>query len=123
MKVILQKLGHAETVAEICIDAFPFVIGRRKDSGAQLSFAFISRRHCQFVRQDDCVLVQDLESYNGTFVNGKRASVPLLVQDGDEISLGPLSFRVTIQRLLQDTGKLVSTRSTEEMQRLDPAIE
>jgi pSer/pThr/pTyr-binding forkhead associated (FHA) protein len=122
MKVFLQKLGHAETVAEICIDAFPFVIGRRKDSNAQLPFAFISRRHCQFVRDGDRVLVYDLESYNGTFVNGKRASTLLPIQEGDEISLGPLSFRVSIQRELQDTSKLAAGRSTEEMERFDPAM-
>jgi pSer/pThr/pTyr-binding forkhead associated (FHA) protein len=72
------------------------VIGRRTGSDCSLSLSFVSRRHCQFVRIGDEVLVQDLKSHNGTFVNGKRASRPLPVQDGDELMLGHCSFRVSM---------------------------
>src|SRR5262249_43428223 len=66
-----------------------------------------SRRHCQFTRIGDQILVQDLKSRNGTFVNGQRASRPLPVQDGDELTLGPCSFRVS---LLHDTGEMPAPR-------------
>src|SRR5438552_3283696 len=53
-------------------------------------------------RRSFVVMVQDLESYNGTFVNGKRAVTPLPVQNGDEVTLGPCSFRVSV---LNDGGE------------------
>ena len=99
MKLWLQRLGAAQGAAEeICLDRFPFVIGRRSDSHCCLPFAFISRHHCRFTCSGDEVLVQDLESYNGTLVNGRDAHRPLPVQDGDEITLGPLTFRVVMPR-------------------------
>jgi pSer/pThr/pTyr-binding forkhead associated (FHA) protein len=67
--------------------------------------AFISRHHCQFLLDGNQVLVQDLESYNGTFVNGRPASPPLPVRHGDEVSLGPVSFRVMMQGGAQDTAE------------------
>lgn len=40
--------------------------------------------------------MQDLGSMNGTFVNGQPASVPTPLHDGDELRLGPMSFRVGV---------------------------
>ena len=97
MKMFLQTSWPLEGNREIVVQRFPFVIGRRSDLDCSLSLAFVSRRHCQFTRAGDDVLVQDLESYNGTFVNGKRASAPLPVSHGDELKIGPCSFRVSVE--------------------------
>ena len=96
MKLLLQTCWPLDENREITVQQFPFVIGRRTGSDCSLSLSFVSRRHCQFVRIGDEVLVQDLKSHNGTFVNGKRASRPLPVQDGDELMLGHCSFRVSM---------------------------
>ena len=40
--------------------------------------------------------MQDLESRNGTFVNGQRADYLTPVHHGDELRLGPITFRVTV---------------------------
>jgi pSer/pThr/pTyr-binding forkhead associated (FHA) protein len=118
MKVWLQALGTVEAPSEICLDQFPFVIGRRSDSDACLPFAFISRHHCQFIEQAGKVLVQDLESYNGTFVNGRSASLPMPVQDGDELTLGPLSFRVVMPRLTAETAEMATGGTRPEIAKL-----
>jgi pSer/pThr/pTyr-binding forkhead associated (FHA) protein len=107
MKLLLQTCWPLDENREIAIQRFPFVIGRRTNSDCNLSLPFVSRRHCQFVRIGDEVLVQDLKSHNGTFVNGKRASRPLPVQDGDELMLGHCSFRVS---MLDDTGDITALR-------------
>jgi pSer/pThr/pTyr-binding forkhead associated (FHA) protein len=101
MKLLLQTCRPLDENCEITVQRFPFVIGRRTDSDCSLSLPFVSRRHCRFVRIGDEVLVQDLKSRNGTFVNGKRVSHPLPVQDGDELVLGHCSFRVS---MVHDTG-------------------
>ena len=77
MLVFLQNLGSVCVAQELCLDHFPYVIGRRRDSDGHLPFAFISRTHCQFLCADQQILVQDLESYNGTFLNGRRVRHPV----------------------------------------------
>jgi pSer/pThr/pTyr-binding forkhead associated (FHA) protein len=116
MKLWLQQLSAAKgATEEICLDRFPFIIGRRSDSHCCLPFAFISRHHCQFTCNGDEVLVQDLESYNGTFVNGRDARQPLPVQDGDEITLGPLTFRVVMPRAAHETADLCRTPTQTDL--------
>jgi predicted component of type VI protein secretion system len=96
MKLLLQPSPLPGDNREIAVQRFPFVIGRQTSSNCRLSVPSVSRRHCQLVRIGDEVLVQDLKSRNGTFVNGKRVSCPLPVQDGDELMLGHCSFRVSM---------------------------
>jgi pSer/pThr/pTyr-binding forkhead associated (FHA) protein len=96
MKLILRTSWLLDDDREVVVQRFPFVIGRRTKSDYRLMLPFVSRRHCRFTRTGDRVLVQDLESYNGTFVNGKRVRNPLPLRDGDELSLGHCSFRVSM---------------------------
>ncbi len=96
IRLWLYPSHPSDTVREIRIEHFPFVVGRRSDSDCVLPFAFISRHHCQFTLTGKYVVVKDLESHNGTFVNGQSATFPLAIRHGDEISLGPISFRVVI---------------------------
>src|SRR6516162_1688701 len=105
MKLWLQTRWPLDNGRDIMIDHYPFVIGRRSDNDCSLPLAFVSRRHCQFVLAENQVMVQDLESHNGTFVNGRRASLPLPVQDGDEITLGPCSFRVVMSAARHETAE------------------
>src|SRR6516225_6681549 len=89
MKMLLQTIWPLDENREIVVDHFPFVIGRRSDNDCALALVFVSRRHCRFTLDDHHVMVQDLESYNGTFVNGKRVTSPLPISHGDELTLGP----------------------------------
>jgi pSer/pThr/pTyr-binding forkhead associated (FHA) protein len=121
MKIRLQKIGPTDDGMEIEIDRFPFVIGRRSESDFALPLACISRRHCQFTREGSQPLVQDLGSYNGTFVNGRRALIPLPLQHGDELSLGPIVFRVLIDpEELCDTTACVGATTPEAAMEFQP---
>jgi pSer/pThr/pTyr-binding forkhead associated (FHA) protein len=110
MKLWLQNVGSATPATTICLDQFPFVLGRQRDCQGHLPYAFISRRHCEFTEEGGRVLVKDLESYNGTFVNGRPALKPLTVDDGDEITLGPMSFVVLIPRADAETERSIHTQ-------------
>jgi hypothetical protein len=48
----------------------------------------VSRRHARVLAQPDGVIVEDLGSSNGTYVNGERISGPVEVGTGDEVQLG-----------------------------------
>jgi hypothetical protein len=56
--------------------------------------ATVSRRHAQLTRQNGELVVQDLGSTNGTFVNGQRISAPTPLRVGDTVQFGMASFRV-----------------------------
>jgi pSer/pThr/pTyr-binding forkhead associated (FHA) protein len=109
MKLWLQNVGTTAPTAMLCIDQFPFIIGRRRECQGCLPYAFISRQHCQFVEENGQVLLKDLESYNGTYVNGRSAVTPLAISDGDEITLGPMSFSVLMPRADAETARSLHT--------------
>jgi pSer/pThr/pTyr-binding forkhead associated (FHA) protein len=58
----------------------------------------VSRRHVRILRQDNQVVVEDLGSVNGTFVNGDRLApyLPEILSDGDTLQLGKLLIKVRI---------------------------
>jgi predicted component of type VI protein secretion system len=58
--------------------------------------ASVSRRHCEVaIDSDDELVVKDLKSSNGTFVNGERVARRELVP-GDLLAIGPVVFVVRI---------------------------
>jgi pSer/pThr/pTyr-binding forkhead associated (FHA) protein len=103
MNVWLQPLSSAAALEVLRVDRFPFLIGRGPDCDGRVPFAFVSRRHCQVDRVGDQLVVRDLESFNGTYVNGRRADRPEPIANGDELTVGPVAFRVHIPRADRET--------------------
>lgn len=65
------------------------VIGREAPADLVIPLPRISRRHARIVRSQNGYAVRDLESRNGTFVNGAPVGgAPLPLKDGDQIVLG-----------------------------------
>jgi len=63
-------------------------IGREAGNGIIINDAEVSRKHTQFVFQGGKVIVTDLGSTNGTFVDGQRLTGQHILQPGQIISLG-----------------------------------
>lgn len=63
---------------------FPFVIGRDDTAEFTVDSSRVSRRHVLIDRQDGAFVLRDLESTNGTYVNGKRIGEAIL-SDGDVV--------------------------------------
>ncbi|WP_307872646.1 FHA domain-containing serine/threonine-protein kinase [Paractinoplanes ovalisporus] len=57
----------------------------------------VSRRHCRVVIRPPRVVVRDLGSHNGTYVNGTRIDGERDLRDGDELGLGDAVVRVAIR--------------------------
>ncbi len=70
------------------------VVGRDPTVDCPLNFPMISWRHAALERTADGIYVEDLDSRNGTYVNGVRIGARTLVQTGDEIGLGSYHFRL-----------------------------
>jgi general secretion pathway protein A len=63
------------------------IIGRTADNELQIPSKFVSRHHAQIVTARDRCVLEDLNSTNGIFVNGKRVKHHALA-DGDSIQIG-----------------------------------
>ncbi|QEY13059.1 FHA domain-containing protein [Cellvibrio sp. KY-YJ-3] len=68
-------------------------IGRSNECDISLPAAHLSRRHAQLQVIDGMLFVKDLDSANGTFLNGKRVA-EARVKRGDELRFDALSFGV-----------------------------
>jgi transcriptional regulator with GAF, ATPase, and Fis domain len=64
-------------------------IGRESASDLSLSHSSVSRRHCLIKRTDGEFLLRDLESFNGTFVNGVPVKEQTLAH-ADQIKIGSI---------------------------------
>jgi len=69
------------------------VIGRASECDISLAAAHLSRRHAQLQIIDNMLFVKDLDSANGTFLNGKRVA-EARVKRGDELRFDALIFGV-----------------------------
>ncbi len=69
------------------INKIPFKIGRDQKNDMVMKSKIVSREHAQIVKAKDGFAIVDLDSQNGTFVNGTRIKESVL-RDGDEILIG-----------------------------------
>ncbi len=67
-------------------------IGRRPDNDIPISNIMISGHHAHLIQSGTMFTIKDLNSTNGTFVNGKRISDCVELSHYDQISLGGVEF-------------------------------
>lgn len=75
----------------------PLIIGRAGEADVVLADPEASRRHARLESERGIVYVRDLESSNGTFLNGRRVSDAIEVRRGDEIDVG--TTRLVVEEL------------------------
>ncbi len=63
------------------------VLGRDKKADIHVPDRKLSRKHCSFLERPDGIMISDLKSTNGTFVNAQRITAKIL-SDGDVIKIG-----------------------------------
>ena len=85
-KLIIQE-GY-RLVGEFTIPAGETVIGRSEDCGLVLAPQGVSRRHVAVRRENDRVVLEDLGSRNGTFLNGVPVTEPSALKHMDVIQMG-----------------------------------
>ncbi len=74
-----------------------FVIGSASDCGMCCRSNRISPHHCQLRLEPEKVVLQDLSSETGTYVNGRRIEHDCILQNGDRLRIGRLEFEVLIE--------------------------
>jgi pSer/pThr/pTyr-binding forkhead associated (FHA) protein len=73
---------------ELVLEPGQYVIGRSLTSDVVVDDPLISRRHARLLANDSAVLIEDLRSDNGVFVNEERIRRSVRLEDGDRILVG-----------------------------------
>ncbi len=87
--VVDHAEGHAAGVAYDLMD--PVTLGRGNVE-LKLEDSFASSRHAQITRQGRTVVIEDLGSTNGTYLNDKLLTGPQPLHDGDRVRIGDSEF-------------------------------
>lgn len=77
-------------------DEQEILVGRIPGNDLVLRAGNVSRQHARFVYRDGRLIVSDLGSANGTYVNGRRIRHATILRDGDEVWIGDFYLRVEI---------------------------
>ena len=63
-------------------------LGRKPDNDISIPDESASRKHAEIFCQEDTLVISDLESTNGTFVNRERIAEPRALRSGDQVRIG-----------------------------------
>jgi predicted component of type VI protein secretion system len=89
------------SMKEAKLDRASVVIGRDESARFRIPISSISRKHCEVFVDDDELMVKDLGSSNGTYVNGQRVKETEL-SPGDLLTIGGIVFVVRIDGFPRD---------------------
>lgn len=64
-----------------------FVLGRDSTCGIVIPNRQVSRYHARITPTDEGVILEDMDSKNGTYKNGEKITTPVVLQDGDTIHI------------------------------------
>ena len=83
---------------EVLVQPVPFSVGRRPGCSMQLNYKTISGNHAALTVANEQLWVTDLNSTNGTYVNGRRISDLTPLREEDLIQFADIAFRVKSER-------------------------
>ncbi|MGO8750916.1 MAG: FHA domain-containing protein [Thermoguttaceae bacterium] len=96
MKVIFIPLSRGRGHRPIVASSLPVMLTQPRQERSSPEASTISQCYCEIREQDGLLVVQDLGSRHGTFVNGRRVKQSPL-RPGDTLSVGANSFLVSYQ--------------------------
>ena len=79
---------------EMSLPNEPLTIGRSSESGLVIRDDYTSTHHARLMRWDESWVVQDLDSTNGTFLDGTRVTLPTPVPLNTPVRIGTTSFEL-----------------------------
>lgn len=84
--IIVTEKGGEQRRLEF--DKSEVTIGRVQGNDVILPKGNVSKRHARIVLKDGKFIIVDLKSTNGTYVNGRKITSPLVVKESDKIYIG-----------------------------------
>ena len=95
MLSVLLKLQNT-VIKEFKTDQNEIIIGRDPDNDIQIDNIAISRKHARIVKNPNDYIIEDMNSVNGIFINGKKINKKFL-KTNDEIIIGKYSMQIILE--------------------------
>jgi predicted component of type VI protein secretion system len=92
-QLVVTKGRSANPALKIPADGVT-TVGRQQGCQIRIGSSQVSRKHCELFEKKGLLLVKDLNSSNGTFVNGKKVEGQQVLEAGNILTVGGVSFRV-----------------------------
>jgi ABC-type multidrug transport system ATPase subunit/pSer/pThr/pTyr-binding forkhead associated (FHA) protein len=96
----LEGFSFAAQVETKEVKKTAFIIGRQKNCSLVIDSPNVSRRHALFEAKNGSFWITDLDSLNGTYLNGQRIT-KAEVQEGDQIGIGSHIFTLIDEQLIR----------------------
>lgn len=110
MKLIIEDDEGRRSV--VPIELGEATVGRDEENTIRLNERNVSRRHARLIRENGTIYAEDLDSYNGVFINGDRVKHRQDIHEGDILRVG--DFQLELR------GEGMSRRTEETTQRAGP---
>ena len=90
-KLVVLSAGLTGRSHDLTVDKT--TIGRVEDNTFQIAEASVSSHHCEVLLRGNDIVIKDLNSTNGTFINGEKISESVL-KPGQTLRLGQIELRL-----------------------------
>jgi pSer/pThr/pTyr-binding forkhead associated (FHA) protein len=91
-KLVVLSEGLAGRTHELTVDTT--TVGRVEDNAFQIAESSVSSHHAEIIRRGSEVVVKDLNSTNGTFINGQQITGEGVLKPGQILRLGQIELRL-----------------------------
>ncbi len=91
---ILASVGQNVSNALTVVHPIPFSIGRKAGCSLQLQSKTVSSHHADLTVKDGQLVLNDRQSTNGTYVNGRRVSDIVVLKPDDMVQFADVAFRI-----------------------------
>lgn len=95
MKAVLVMFKPDGEARSFPVTRSSTTLGRGEECTLRIPVDRVSRRHCELIQNNGHLLIKDLGSSNGTYVNGKRV-VEAKLKAGDRLQVGPVIFTLQV---------------------------
>ncbi len=82
-----------------------YTLGRAPENAIAISDGSVSSRHARILRTPEGFVIEDLQSRNGTYVNGEQVIAPRQLADGDLIRLGKIIMTFNVAKEIKAGDK------------------
>ena len=91
-RLVLLSEGYTGRTYELKVDKT--TVGRVSDNAFEIPEASVSSHHGEILLRGNDVIVRDLNSTNGTFINGERVTGEATLKPGQILRLGTIEMRL-----------------------------
>jgi DNA-binding winged helix-turn-helix (wHTH) protein len=121
----LASYSVARGARQFVLEGGENLLGRDPGARVHIDHPSVSRRHARILIRSNQVILEDLESRNGTFLEGQPVEAPTEVRDGAIIGLGPITLTFLVAsgaastRPMQSMKSMKRTRNNARQRRND----